>query len=304
MALIREEGTCAMTAPFLAESPALPAAQGSVPLSAVAPRALEPAPASVLQAPSPSRGVQRDAGMGRAHGQMPQTSWTLVLTARDLGSSDAQGSLAKLCETYWLPLHTFVRGQGVDHHRAEDLTQAFFAHLLDRPWLAGVDRAKGRFRTFMLHALCNFLNNERAKDRTLKRGGNVREFVPYESERTEGQPGPEPTLDPTALLEFDRQWACALVQKALAAVEQDYGRCDKTDLFQALSPYMVCPVPVGHYADASARLNMTEGALRVAMHRLLRRFGELLRVQVAWTVAGPEAVDEELREVLKAWARE
>src|SRR5437879_9729981 len=134
---------------------------------------------------------------------MPATMWTLVLSARDLESPDSQAALAKLCEIYWYPLYWFIRCKGNDHHRAQDLAQGFFEHLLSRQWLQGVGREKGRFRTFLLCALSNFLVNEHASRGALKRGGAVVQFVSWEEgvakSRYEGQAAAGPDLN----LEFE-----------------------------------------------------------------------------------------------------
>ncbi len=243
-------------------------------------------------------------------GPMPVTSWTIVLTARNGERKAARAALADLCKVYWRPLYVFVRRQGHEHHEAEDLTQGFFEHLLERDWLAGVDRSRGKFRSFLLSALSNHLHNERERIGALKRGGGVREFVSWERDRAQETEGDgerragwrEPALEPQQVLEFDRLWACALVEKALAGLEEEYRRCGKAGLFAALSPFMTRTMPAGVYADLADRLKMSEGALRIAMHRLVQRFGERLRNDVAQTVANPDTVNEELREVLRAWA--
>lgn len=241
---------------------------------------------------------------GSGNRQMPPTLWTVILTARDCQSPDAQVALARLCQVYWFPLFAFVRRQGYDHHQAQDLTQGFFEHLFERAWLEGIDKQKGRFRTFLLCALSNFLVNEREKHLSLKRGGAIQQFVSWDFELAESRLGEAPATGANPGIEFDRLWACALVEKALAALEQEYSRCGKRELFQTLSPFMTGPVPAGFYADAATKSHMTEGALRIAMHRLLQRFGELLRAEVVNTVADSEDVDEELREVLKAWGQQ
>lgn len=232
---------------------------------------------------------------------MPQTLWTLIMAARDASGSGQEAALARLCEIYWHPLYAFVCRQHFTPHQAEDLTQAFFEQLFERAWLDGVDRQKGRFRSFLLCALSNFLNSERAKQRALKRGGSYRELLSLD------QPDcgevPDDSAMPAPSLEFARDWACALVNKAMDDLEHEYRRCHKLPLFHVLSPFMARPVPEGFYDQQSSRLNMTEGALRVAMHRIIRRFGELLRAQVASTVASPELIEDELREVIQAWAR-
>jgi DNA-directed RNA polymerase specialized sigma24 family protein len=237
---------------------------------------------------------------GRA--QMPPTLWTTVLAARDLHSRDSETALATLCEIYWFPLYAFVRRQGYDHHRAQDLTQAFFEHLLSREWLAGVGKEKGRFRSFLLCALSNYLNGAREKDHAQKRGGGPQQFVSWDAEAGEGRLNLEASSQYDPLTEFDRRWAAALVERSLSLLRDEYTRCGKSPLFNVLSPFMTRPVTAGFYAQAAAEFRTSEGALRISMHRLLQRFGELLRAEVAHTVADPASAEDELREVLKAWA--
>src|SRR4051794_36230445 len=161
---------------------------------------------------------------GRGNGQMPPTLWTLVLTARDLQSPESQAALAKLCEIYWFPLYAFVRRQGHDHHQAQDLTQGFFEHLFGRDWLTGVGKEKGRFRSFLLCALANYLNNEREKERTQKRGGGRDQFVSWDAQLGEAR-FQEPLIEGDPSREFDRLWACALVERAMALLRDEYARC-------------------------------------------------------------------------------
>ena len=232
---------------------------------------------------------------------MPPTFWTLILTARDFGSPDAQAALGKLCETYWYPLYAFVRRHGKNHHEAQDLIQGFFEHLFQREWLNNVDKGKGRFRSFLLSSLVNFLHNEREKISTIKRGG-AEKFVSWDAEEAESRQKAEPALTADPQLEYERLWALVLVEKALSALESEYSRCGKAELFRVLVPYMTRPIPPRYYAEAGERLGMNEGAMRTAMHRFLPRFGEKLRAQVADTIADQADVESELREVLRHWA--
>jgi DNA-directed RNA polymerase specialized sigma24 family protein len=234
---------------------------------------------------------------------MPATLWTLVLTARDVQSPDTQAALAKLCEIYWYPLYAFVRRQGRDHHQAQDLTQGFFEYLFQREWLKNVDKEKGRFRTFLLRALSNFLCNEREKAHSLKRGGPAQQLLSWDAKTAESRLKLEPAAEHDPAIDFDRLWTCAIVEKAIDTLSNEYARCGKDNIFIALSPFLTRPVEPGCYAEMAGRLRMTEGALRIAMHRLVLRFGELLRLEVAQTVTDPASVDEELRDILRSWAR-
>ena len=257
----------------------------------------------ISEAEGREREREKGGAQGGGQGQMPLTLWTLVLTARDLQSPDAHAALAKLCEIYWFPLYAFVRRHGHNHHEAQDLTQAFFERLFKRAWLEGVGKEKGRFRTFLLCSLSNFLINEREKKLSLKRGGAVQEFVSWDAELAESRLGEisGSPIDPA--LEFERLWACSLVERALEALKNEYGRAGKDALFATLSQFMSRPVPPNFYAEAAPQLQMTEGALRTAMTRFLHRFGDVLRAEVEATVAEPSDVGDELREILKAWAR-
>src|SRR5437868_6984521 len=165
---------------------------------------------------------QGDRGNAGGQGRMPPTLWTLVLTARDIQSPDAHTALAKLCEIYWLPLYAFVRRHGYNHHEAEDLTQGFFERLFKRTWLEGVGKEKGRFRTFLLCSLSNFLINDREKQMSLKRGGAVQEFVSWDAEHAESRLSEMSGSQMDAAMEFERLWACSLVERALAILKNEY----------------------------------------------------------------------------------
>ena len=221
------------------------------------------------------------------------THWSVVLQA---GRSDASGAVAleHLCRIYWYPIYAFIRRRGSDHHHAEDLTQAFFAHLLEQDSLAKADRVKGKFRSFLLAALTNFLANERDKARTLKRGGQ-RQIISLESEEGEALYLQEPVdlLSPEKL--FDRRWALILVEGVLARLRQEYDTPGKRSLFRTVEAGLTDEVAASVYGDWAIRLEMSKGAVRVALHRLRRRFGEALRDEVAQTVSTPEEVEEEIR---------
>jgi RNA polymerase sigma-70 factor (ECF subfamily) len=217
-----------------------------------------------------------------------------VLAARTSGSSLAREALEQLCRAYWYPLYAFVRRRGVGPHEAEDLTQAFFAHLLETEALKTVAREKGRFRSFLLSALTNFLNNEWDKQRTLKRGGQC-QLISWDDVQAEELYRREPVDRVTPERLFERRWAVTMVDQVLSRLKQEYRTKGKLDLFEMLQPHLTQEATPGFYAAAAARLTMTDGAVKVALHRLRRRFGELLRSQIAHTVASPEQVDEEIR---------
>jgi RNA polymerase sigma factor (sigma-70 family) len=227
------------------------------------------------------------------------THWSVVLGAGQNNLAGAAGALERLCRTYWYPIYAFIRRRGSDRHEAEDLTQAFFAHLLEKETLKKADRQKGKFRSFLLASLTNFLTNEWDKRQTLKRGGR-REIISLDGDATEALYCREPveSLVPEKL--FDRHWALTLVEQVLKRLNREYTAADKADLFTRLESGLTQEVTPGLYAGWAAALTMNEGAVKVALHRLRRRFGELLRSEIAHTVSSPEEVDDELRYLFTA----
>lgn len=206
----------------------------------------------------------------------------------------AADALEKLCRRYWYPIYAFLRRRGLNRHDAEDLTQSFFAHLLEMDSLAKVDREKGKFRTFLLSALTNYLNNEWEKGQTAKRGGR-RQIISLDEAAAEQLYSLELVEPSSPEKLFDRRWASAVVESVLARLREDYRAAGRTDLLAQLEPSLAEEPAAGRYADWAAALGLSEGAVRVALHRLRRRFGELLREEIAQTVASPAEVEEEIR---------
>jgi RNA polymerase sigma-70 factor (ECF subfamily) len=210
----------------------------------------------------------------------------------------ARAALAKLCETYWYPLYVYVRRRGSSPHDAQDLTQAFFAQLLEREMLAKADPARGRFRSFILTAIKNFLTDEWGKARTQRRGGNVLK-VSLDWAAAEQRYHQEPVDPDSPDKAFDRHWALALLETALAALEKEYQAENSGELFAALRPTFIGERAAQPYAELAAQLDMTESAVRVAVHRLRKRYRALLRAEIAQTVALREDVDEEMRHLFQ-----
>ena len=238
---------------------------------------------------------------GVAHGAagvFATTHWSVVLQAGACDTTLARDALAQLCEAYWYLLYAFARRRGYASHDAQDLTQEFFARLLAGHWLAQADRERGRFRSFLLGAFKHFLANEWHKARTLKRGGDV-SIVSLDATFAEARYAREPATDTTAETTFDRQWALTLLDAVLARLEAEYQHEDKADLFAALKDSLAADRSTLRYADLAARLGQSEGAVRVAVHRLRQRYRKLLRAEVAKTVAEPNAVEEELRHLFR-----
>lgn len=224
------------------------------------------------------------------------THWTTVLAAGRLDSPNAADALTKLCRAYWYPLYAYVRRRGFDAHEAQDLTQEFFARLLECHWLQTVDRQKGKFRSWLLASLNHFLNNEWARRNTEKRGGRIA-FLSLDAADAETRYRLEPAHELSPEKIYERRWALTLLEKVLAGLKSEYMADGKADLFDALQIHLSGERAPKAYAECATNLGMTEGAVRVAVFRLRRRLGEMLRAEIAQTVASPEEIEEELRQL-------
>lgn len=225
------------------------------------------------------------------------THWSVVLKA----GQGAEEALLKLCRNYWMPLYTYTRRRGLGVHEAQDLTQGFFAHVLENRGLETVAPHKGRFRSFLLVSLKHFLDNEWHKQRTLKRGGGQvfiswDELLPCDREAIE----PSEELTPEKL--FDREWALTLLDRVMKQLEKECVAARKGEVFHKLRDFLTGDCSGRPYGDIATELNMTEGAIKVAVHRLRRRFGELVREHIERTLANPDDIDDEIRELFAALA--
>jgi RNA polymerase sigma-70 factor (ECF subfamily) len=237
------------------------------------------------------------AGAASQPGRFATTRWSLVCAA---GREDtaARAALAALCETYWYPTYAFLRRRGCPREEAEDVTQAFFARLLERGWVRSADRDRGRFRTFLLTALTRFLAKERDKERTRKRGGD-RTKLSLDFEAGETRYRLEPADEQTPDRLFERRWALTVLDRVLARLEQEHADDpSRAAKFAALKPLMTASD--APYATVAETLGMSEGAVKVAVHRLRKRYKELLRDEVAQTVSDSAAVEQELRDLRMA----
>jgi RNA polymerase sigma-70 factor (ECF subfamily) len=224
-------------------------------------------------------------------GSFPATQWSVVLAAGGGESPPAARALDSLCRAYWVPLYAFVRRSGYASADAEDLTQQFFARLLAGEGLRTADPSRGRFRTFLLTSLQRFLVSEWRRGQALKRGES--QLIRVDPARAEELIGLAST-GRSPEIEYDRQWADQVLRQALTRLSEEYTADGKARLYEQLRG-QVWGVPEASGTDLAAELGLTEGALRVAVHRLRRRFRELLRSEVAATVAGEADVDDELR---------
>jgi RNA polymerase sigma-70 factor (ECF subfamily) len=216
------------------------------------------------------------------------------LAARRSDSTRAQAALASLCQAYWYPLYAYVRRRGHNPEEAQDLTQEFFARLLQQNWLAQADRDRGRFRTFLLSALGHFLANEWHKAHAQKRGGAV-QFVPIQLDTAETRYGQEPVDRLTPEQCYERRWALALLEKVLDRLRDESAADRKAELYDTLKPCLIGDRQAQPYAVLAEKLGLTEGAVKVAVHRLRQRYRQLLREEIAHTVGSPAEVDEEMR---------
>jgi RNA polymerase sigma-70 factor (ECF subfamily) len=226
------------------------------------------------------------------------TRWSLVARAGS-GSQQARDALETLCEGYWYPLYAFARRRGLDHHAAQDAVQAFFARLIEKQDLAAADRARGRFRSFLLAALSHFLANEWDRQRAQKRGG-ARQRLSIDEAQAELRYASEFAIEGSPETLFERQWARALLARALAAQEAEWTRAGRAALFARLKPYLTADGSDTTHAEIAQELSLTENAVRIALHRLRKRYGELVRLEVAETVADPADVERELRDLFEA----
>lgn len=225
------------------------------------------------------------------------TRWSVVLTA-GRETPGGRESLARLCQSYWFPLYAYVRRRGYSPEDAQDLTQAFFARLMEKNWIEAADRTKGRFRSFLLTAMKHFLADEWDRERAQKRGGG--QILPLEFATAETQYSREPADTDTPERIFERRWALTLLERTLAALREQYAAAGKLPLFEALKPFLTGDADPPRLRTIAGELGMTEGAVKVAIHRLRQKYRELLRGEIAQTVAGQGDVDGELAELQTA----
>jgi RNA polymerase sigma-70 factor (ECF subfamily) len=231
------------------------------------------------------------------------TQWSLVVAARpdEASQTRARTALGELCRAYWYPLYAFVRYRGYSADEAQDLTQAFFARIIETGGLASADPERGRFRSYLLGAMKHFLANEWHRSRTQKRGGGatILDLDALDPEARYALAA-APSTDPEA--GFDREWARETISRALESLRSESEARGKTEQFEALKGSLTGVEP--DRADTAARLGMTEGALKVAVHRLRQRYRELLRAEIAETVSDPSDVDAEMRHLVEVLRRE
>jgi RNA polymerase sigma factor (sigma-70 family) len=240
------------------------------------------------------------SGEAKSRGTTPQpvfatTRWSIVLSAGRNESTQCRAALEKLCHTYWYPLYAHARRKGHSPTDAQDLTQAFFAQLLSGQTLAHADPARGRFRSFLLCALNRFLIDEWHKGQAQKRGGNLPSFsldAAQAEQRFDLEPA-APDTAPEAV--FDRQWAVTLLEEVLSRLESEYREAGKAALFAALKQTLTGASDAQPYAELAHSLGLSESMVKVSVHRLRKRYRELLLNEISQTVESPQEAQEELR---------
>ncbi len=230
-------------------------------------------------------------------GVFATTHWSVVLAAGQSHSTEARHALETLCRIYWYPLYAYTRRRGYSKEDAEDLVQAFLARLLEKNWLGRAESGRGRFRSFLLGAFDHFLANEWRKEQTLKRGGGTI-IVPLEPGSGEACYGLEPATPATPEQLYERRWAMALLDEVFNRLGEELRQAGKADQLAMMKPCLVGDPAALPYAELAAKLGMSEGAVKVAVHRLRQRYRQLLHEEVAQTVASSDEVEEELRHLI------
>lgn len=227
------------------------------------------------------------------------THWTVVLNARDPASPEARAALGELCRTYWYPLYAYARGRGHAVEDAQDLTQEFFSRVLQKNYIGVADRKKGRFRWFLLTAFKGFLANEFDRGRAAKRGGGQAP-VSLDAAMAEQQFALEPRVETSPDKLFDRRWALRLLEQAQERLRAEYTAAGKGERYRRMEDYLPGDRTGRTYAQTGVALGMSESAVKVEVHRMKKRFADLLRDEIARTVASEREIDDELRHLMEA----
>ncbi len=227
------------------------------------------------------------------------THWSVVLAAADGSAADSTAAFETLCGAYWYPLYSFIRRSGYAPHDAQDLTQGFFEHLVSTHALGPASRERGRFRTFLLASLKNFMANEWDRSRRLKRGGG-REILSWDDLNPEERYALEPVHPAPPEAWYDRQWAQSLIARVLRRLRDELAGAGLELRFDVLKDYLAGPPAESSYLAAAAQLGLSEGAVKSALFRLRRRYAEFVREEIAHTVATPGDVEAEIRHLFAA----
>jgi len=232
---------------------------------------------------------------------MQTTRWSVILLAGQEQGSKAEKALATLCETYWFPLYAYIRRRGHSAAEAQDLTQEFFAALIDKKVVAAADQERGRFRAFLLTACKHFLSKQRDKARAQKRGGG-RKPLSLDLALGESRYVAEPadTLTPEQL--YDREWAVDLLKRVISRLEEEMVKSGKSDWFERLKAFIVAGHENTTYGEVAESLGTTEAAIKMAVHRMRKRYGKLLREEIAETLEHGADVEDEIRSLFATFS--
>jgi len=223
------------------------------------------------------------------------TRWSVVLASAQTQAPGANEAMADLCKTYWQPLYSFARRRGYDHHRAQDTIQSFFLSLIESKTLSRADPLKGKFRSYLLASLQNHMASEIVRNNAQKRGGGKQPISIDEADVESKFDATRISNQTPAEAIFEREWAVAAVEAAMAQLEADFTRRKKSGIFEMLKPYLVGEQPPGAYEETAAKLGQTTGTVRTGVHRLRQDFRTQLRREVARTVESPDQIEEEMR---------
>ena len=242
--------------------------------------------------------LESQAGQTRVAGVFATTHWTVVMDAADSQADGSTKALEQLCQTYWFPLYAYVRRTGRPADEARDLTQEFFARVLEKKILKVADQERGKFRTFLLTSLKNFLAKEHEKSIRQKRGGGAT-HLSLDFQDAEGRYLHEPSHDCAPDKLFEREWAKALLQRVLLRLREEFVVAGQQERFEVLCPHLVEPDEADSYAGSAAKLGLSEGAVKTAMHRLRARYRALYREEIALLVGGPGEVEAEIQHLFR-----
>jgi RNA polymerase sigma-70 factor (ECF subfamily) len=237
-----------------------------------------------------------------SHARFDTTHWSLVLAAGQKARPESRDAIATLCEVYWYPIYAFLRRRGRNAEEAGDLTQSFFARLLDKELLGRADPARGRFRSYLLKSLQNFVSNEDEQARALKRGGGDLPIA-LDVENAEGRYRLEPSHEITPECLFERRWALALLDRILVRLRQQSVHGKDGREFDRLKVFLGGALPDDSYAAAGGELGMTEANVKVMVHRMRASYRQLLREEIGRTVESPAQIDDELKHLFQAVGR-
>jgi RNA polymerase sigma factor (sigma-70 family) len=235
-------------------------------------------------------------------GSFPSTHWSVVLAAGQSSSSGGQAALEELCRAYWYPLYVYVRRRGYSPDDAQDLTQSFFERLLERDLLADLRPSGARFRSFLLHTMKNLLATEWTRAHARKRGGTLT-ILSLDELDPEARYAREAVDADSPDAAFERRWAGEVLQQALDRLREEHVAAGKEELFDCLADTLTGAAPSQPYAELALKMGLTEAAVKMTIHRLRQRYGELLRLEVAQTVITPAEIDQELRHLLEVLAK-